>query len=197
MQEHALGALRSLAVDGSNAAYDFASIQLVYDAIFEAFSMLPIAALVQNKVLVIHGGLGDGTWGLSELQNNIPRPLVYDSGAGIPPFIHHALWSDPSESDADMMRGVHHGGGQHRVVRFGPDVTKQFCRANNIDLVVRSHQLMRKGYKIMHSGHLISVFSARNYVGLENNDGALLLLALDEQGCLRVRPKTLRRLISS
>jgi diadenosine tetraphosphatase ApaH/serine/threonine PP2A family protein phosphatase len=32
------------------------------------FEYLPLGALISEKILVIHGGLGDGTWGLRELQ---------------------------------------------------------------------------------------------------------------------------------
>ena len=41
--------------------------------------------------------------------------------------------------------------------------------------VVRSHQYVRHGYKVMHGGRLITLFSARNYFGRVENDGALLL----------------------
>eukprot|EP01052_Picozoa_sp_SAG31_P045971 SAG31_NODE_8607_length_1421_cov_1.086233_1_plen_105_part_00 len=52
----------------------------------------------------------------------------------------------------------------------------------------------------MHSGHLITLFSARNYFKrgagaagqAENNDGALLLVAPDDAGNMRVRPKRLK-----
>lgn len=43
----------------------------------------------------------------------------------------------------------------------------------------------------MHRGRLITLFSARNYSGELENAGSILLIAKDEQGRLRVRPKTL------
>ena len=74
---------------------------------------------------------------------------------------------------------------------FGPDVTAAFCAANRISLVVRSHQFVREGVKFMHGGHLATLFSARNYFDQQENDSALLLVAADEQGKLRVRAKRL------
>ena len=62
-------------------------------------------------------------------------------------------------------------------VEFGPDVTDRFCEGNGIDLVVRSHQYVRRGYKYMHAGRLVTLFSARNYFGREENDAALLMVA--------------------
>lgn len=43
----------------------------------------------------------------------------------------------------------------------------------------------------MHGGHLLTVFSARNYFDREENDGALLLIAKDAEAALRIRPKSL------
>ena len=43
----------------------------------------------------------------------------------------------------------------------------------------------------MHGGRLVTVFSARNYGGTLKNDGALLLVAEDDDGSLRIRPKRL------
>lgn len=34
---------------------------------------------------------------------------------------------------------------------FGPDVTKAFCEANNIEFVVRSHECVPQGFKVPHA----------------------------------------------
>jgi hypothetical protein len=47
----------------------------VYSAIFDFFEYLPLAALVSGKLLVVHGGIGDGSWGLADLAA-VARPLV-------------------------------------------------------------------------------------------------------------------------
>jgi hypothetical protein len=70
-------------------------------------------------------------------------------------------------------------------------VTKEFCQLNGIDMIVRSHQDFSQGYKLMHSGHLITIFSARNYYH-RDNCGAFLLVTPDAYGDLRVRPKVVR-----
>ena len=76
-------------------------------------------------------------------------------------------------------------------------MTERFCEANCVSLVIRSHQFCRQGYKVMHSGRLITLFSARNYFERSRgraNDGAMLLLAVDGNGHLRVHPKRLEQL---
>jgi hypothetical protein len=49
--------------------------KIVYNAIFDLFEYLPLAALVSGKLLVVHGGIGDGSWGLADLAA-VARPLV-------------------------------------------------------------------------------------------------------------------------
>ena len=63
-----------------------------------------------------------------------------------------------------MARGVHGNPRGDGVATFGPDVTERFCERENLDLIIRSHQYVPEGYKIMHSGHLITLFSARDYL---------------------------------
>jgi hypothetical protein len=62
-------------------------------------------------------------------------------------------------------------------------------------LLVLAHNILHiaVGYRIMHGGHLITIFSARNYFEHCDNNGALLLIAKDAGNNLRVRPKTLKR----
>ena len=78
------------------------------------------------------------------------------------------------------------------IPEFGSDVTASFCAANGIDLVVRSHQFVHRGYKVMHGGHLMTLFSARNYAGGHAKDSALLRHVHNGEGQLRVRAKCLQ-----
>ena len=97
-----------------------------------------------------------------------------------------------------MAWGVHHNRQRdpnfnflHVMKRFGPDVTEAFCAREGVQLIIRSHQFVTEGVKFMHSGRLVTVFSARNYLKAAKNDGALLLLAVDGHGHIRVRAKRL------
>lgn len=106
------------------------------------FDYLPLAALIDDSVLVLHGGLGDGKWSLDQLRDgSIRRPFsswdgeMGDTRKPLPDFVLQMLWSDPSDSDAEMSKGVHyqdpridpHGRGAN-VIRFGPDITFVPCR---------------------------------------------------------------------
>jgi len=195
--EDATSASTAAGADHSAAAYPPAQPSPFFELSHAVFEWLPLAALIGSaptggSVLVLHGGVGDGSWTLKDLAERVPRPLADDATA--PPFVNQCLWSDPSDSDSEMARGVHSNPRGPGVVKFGPDVTAQFCSRENIALIVRSHQFVPHGYKVMHGGRLVTVFSARNYGGQLMNDSAVLLVAEDDDGCLRVRPKRLLHL---
>lgn len=78
------------------------------------------------------------------------------------------LWSDPQDQLGlkASKRGV--------AFEFGPDVTENFCKLNNIDYVIRSHEVKPEGYEVSHNGRCITVFSAPNYCDTIGNLGALI-----------------------
>lgn len=67
------------------------------------------------------------------------------------------LWSDPQPQPgkAPSKRGV--------GVQFGPDITQNFLTLNNLDYIIRSHEVKNEGYEVGHNGKCITVFSAPNY----------------------------------
>ncbi len=46
---------------------------------------------------------------------------------------------------------------------FGSDYTLAFLAVNNLELMVRSHEVKDEGYVEEHDGKCITVFSAPNY----------------------------------
>jgi diadenosine tetraphosphatase ApaH/serine/threonine PP2A family protein phosphatase len=133
--------------------------QLVYEAIHSAFEWLPLGAVVGRSVLVLHGGIGDGSWSVADLAS-VCRPIKEVHQEGVPACVYQALWSDPSDSDAEMAYGVHPNKARGdkdapKAVLFGPDVTAKFCHRNRLQLVIRSHQFVRQGVKFMHGLHCI------------------------------------------
>ena len=68
------------------------------------------------------------------------------------------LWSDP-EVDMEGFRISPRGAG----FLFGADEVSKFVENNKLDCVVRAHQLVMEGYKMMFENKLITVWSAPNY----------------------------------
>ncbi|OUC43676.1 tetratricopeptide repeat protein [Trichinella nativa] len=119
----------------------------------EVFNTLPLAHLINKRVLVMHGGLfsEDGVT-LDDIRGVSRFRQPPDEG-----LMCELLWSDPQDGNgrASSKRGV--------GIQFGPNVTKEFCKHNNLDYIVRSHEVKPIGYEVAHDGKCITVFSAPNY----------------------------------
>ena len=80
------------------------------------------------------------------------------------------LWSDPD--DIEEWGQNPRGAG----VVFGSKLVDRFLKNNNMDLIVRAHQLIMEGYKLHFGSKLITIFSAPNYCYRCNNIAAILQL---------------------
>ena len=117
------------------------------------FDTIPIAGLIDNKLFCLHGGLSPN---LSKIENL--NSLKRFGDVPIEGVISDLLWSDP-EPEVTGFEMSPRGAG----FLFGEDVTIHFCAENNIDLVIRAHQLVMEGYKFMFKDKLVTVWSAPNY----------------------------------
>ncbi|CAK9042394.1 unnamed protein product [Durusdinium trenchii] len=168
----------------------------IFESFQSFFEWLPLAARIEQKVLVLHGGLGPGDWTLEDLSQ-VERPLVSKElhftleGARKSPGSFEELWRSQLSRWAQHFRFLNKTTG---------DVTQRFCKAEGLELVIRSHQFTNtcKGYELMHDGYLLRVFSARNYMGTVPNDGGMLLIGYGEDSrgsvSLVVRPRSVERL---
>ncbi|XP_050228286.1 serine/threonine-protein phosphatase 5 isoform X2 [Mercurialis annua] len=130
----------------------------------EVFCCLPLSHVINQKVFIVHGGLFsvDGVK-LSDIRAIDRFCEPPEEG-----LMCELLWSDPQPfpGRGPSKRGV--------GLSFGGDVTKKFLQENNLDLVVRSHEVKDEGYEIEHDGKLITVFSAPNYCDQMGNKGAFI-----------------------
>ncbi|KAF7143079.1 hypothetical protein RHSIM_Rhsim05G0137700 [Rhododendron simsii] len=130
----------------------------------DCFNCLPVAALIEEKILCMHGGLSPELQNLDQIKE-IERPAdIPDSG-----LLCDLLWSDPDprvEGWADSDRGV--------SCTFGADKVAEFLDKNDLDLICRGHQVVEDGYEFFAKRRLVTIFSAPNYGGEFDNAGALL-----------------------
>jgi serine/threonine-protein phosphatase 5 len=120
----------------------------------EVFNNLPLAAVIQDSVFVVHGGLSttqENGMTLEQIEA-IPRDREPPESG----LMSDLLWSDPHAFMGKMpsKRGV--------GFSFGPDYTEQFLNRNNLQLLVRSHEVKDDGYAVEHGGKCITIFSAPN-----------------------------------
>jgi serine/threonine-protein phosphatase 5 len=146
----------------------------IFTMISAVFELLPLGHIISNKVLVVHGGLSSDTnLTIANLQNLNRVCQPPESGV-----MNDILWSDPKDSFgiSPSPRGD--------TVLFGPDITRQFLERNNLELLMRSHQVVDAGYSVDHDGKCVTVFSAPNYVGKVGNKGAFAIVKFGDDGGL-------------
>jgi len=132
----------------------------------EVFGWLPLCAVINDGVFVVHGGLSTTDGGAIPLSTIAALPRNRE-----PPetgLMTDLLWADPQPElgRSPSKRGL--------GFSFGPDITQKFLETNNLKLLVRSHEVKQEGYVEEHDGKCITIFSAPNYCDQMNNKGAFI-----------------------
>jgi len=136
----------------------------VWKSFNDCFNCLPLGAVIEEKILCIHGGLSPDLKNLDQIRR-IARPTeIPDAG-----LLCDLLWADPDVDQSGW-------GANDRGVSFtfGGDVVETFLRKQDFDLIVRAHQVVEDGYEFFAKRQLVTVFSAPNYCGEFDNAGAMM-----------------------
>jgi serine/threonine-protein phosphatase PP1 catalytic subunit len=129
----------------------------------DVFNCLPVAALIDEKILCMHGGLSPELQHLQQIAD-LSRPCdVPEVG-----LLCDLLWSDPApiQGWGENDRGVSY--------IFGADVVTDFLERHDLDLIVRAHQVVEDGYQFFAGRRLVTLFSAPNYCGEFDNAGGMI-----------------------
>ena len=155
----------------------------IFGLFCQVFNQLPVCAVLDDSVVVMHGGLfrANGVE-LAHLEG-VPREEVdlFSTNMHMNMLVD-LLWTDPQEnwgrSDSGRAAGI---------ITFGPNVTADFLKKNRMKLLIRSHQVPStgRGYEDLHNGQLITVFSASNYCGTQGNWGGVVVF--DQPGTYTLR----------
>ncbi|XP_074358313.1 serine/threonine-protein phosphatase BSL1-like isoform X2 [Apium graveolens] len=136
----------------------------------QLFNYLPLAALIEKKIICMHGGIGRSIHSVEQIEK-LERPITMDGGSLI---LMDLLWSDPTENDS--VEGLRPNARGPGLVSFGPDRVTDFCKRNKLQLIIRAHECVMDGFERFAQGQLITLFSATNYCGTANNAGAILVV---------------------
>ena len=132
----------------------------------DCFNSLPIAALINDKIICMHGGLSPDLTSLDQLKKIVRPTEIPDTG-----LLCDLLWSDPDKLASgwgENERGV--------SVTFSPQVVEEFLDKHDLDLICRAHQVVENGYEFFANRQLVTLFSAPNYWGEFDNAGALMTI---------------------
>ncbi|KAJ7737254.1 serine threonine-protein phosphatase PP1 [Mycena maculata] len=136
----------------------------IWRAFIDCFNCLPIAAIIDDKIFAMHGGLSPDLQSMDQIRR-IMRPTdIPDTG-----LLSDLLWSDPDKD-------VQGWGENDRGISFtfGADVVARFLQKHDMDLICRGHQVVEDGYEFFAKRHLVTIFSAPNYGGEFDNAGGIM-----------------------
>ncbi|PHJ23879.1 ser thr phosphatase family protein [Cystoisospora suis] len=181
---------------------DFMKARLVWQCANDVFDFLPLGAhLPAARIFCLHGCLGNSIRLIDDLRG-LTRPIQVagtdiDRKAlqGIPsssPFsseetekmclVLDCLWSDPERppdnkedvAGPDSPRGAH-------AIRSSAEFIREFLKRNQLHLLIRAHECVLPGYCYDLDGGCLTLFSASNYCGRYQNDGAALHVYREEE----------------
>lgn len=125
----------------------------VWKACCQVFDFMTLGAIVDGKVLCVHGGLSPEIRTLDQVRVVARAQEIPHEGA-----FCDLVWSDPE--DVETWAVSPRGAGW----LFGDRVSQEFCHVNGLNLIARAHQLVNEGYKYhFKSQDVVTVWSAPNY----------------------------------
>jgi hypothetical protein len=121
----------------------------IYRSLLEIHRLMPVAAIIDSWLLLLHGGLSPKI-----TRSSLSSPTREE--------LEVILWSDPAEETegiAPSNRGV--------GMRFGQAVSREVLERLGVKHLVRSHSPVPNGYRFNHNGRVLTVFSAKYVYELE------------------------------
>ena len=137
----------------------------VYEKLSRLFRRFYTAVLVEKRCVMLHGGVPSEAKSLQDVA------FAYEKHPA-ERHLEEILWSDP----ADGIKGTYpspRGAGK----MFGENVTDDFLRILDVPFLVRGHEPTVEGFRINHSGKVLTLFS-RKGPPYFNRYGAYLTLDL-------------------
>lgn len=142
----------------------------VFQKFMEAFSYMPIGAIINENYLCIHGGISPHFTNMRDLEELV-RPIVdFENN-----IVSDALWGDP-----DRICLMYNESQRGHGFSYGAVAVKDFLEKNKLSVIIRGHECVN-GTKSMFNNTVITVFSSSDYQKTKNESG---ILDIDESGAI-------------
>lgn len=138
----------------------------IFDFYVKTFEFLPLAAIIDNAIFCVHGGIPRELDVIQQL-NGFQRPVPKDKEK----LVSDLLWSDPSE-EIDGFEASKRGSGNI----FGAIAVDNFLKATGMKMIIRGHECVNDGYRYSFNNKLLTLFSASGYCGCLTNSAGVCKL---------------------
>ncbi|PKY41570.1 Metallo-dependent phosphatase [Rhizophagus irregularis] len=137
----------------------------------DMFDYLTLSVVIDDRIFCVHGGLSPSIHSIDQIK-------ILDRYREIPHEgpMADLVWSDP-DPDKDEFAISPRGAGY----TFGGLVVKKFLEINNMEHILRAHQLCMEGYQVLYDDRLSTVWSAPNYCYRCGNMASILEVGVDGQ----------------
>lgn len=136
----------------------------VWNMVNTVFNHLNIGCIIDGKYLCVHGGISPRI-SINKLERVDRFEKITEAS-----IINDVLWSDPFSKPGSAPNPRGNG------FLFGEDILKQFLIFNNLEMIIRSHQLSIEGFRWDFDGHCLTIWSAPDYMGKCSNPASVLLI---------------------
>lgn len=143
------------------------------------FDYMPLIAIIEEKIFCCHSGMSpsvqfSGVSNLQEFRDYVvkltPRPTEINTSI----LMAHYTWSEP---DAEVDTWEQNPAGLAYL--YGSSVINDFCERLKIQQIIRSNELLERGYEFFRDKRLLTLFSVPNFLGTFTNDGAIAEIVKD------------------
>ena len=144
----------------------------------DIFNLLPLGIVLDDRILVVHGGIPSANISLDELRsiNRTSNAMSKDQS-----LIEELVWAEEDKENGITKDDV-------RGISFGPDISKEFLRRNNLKYIIKGHTYVSKGYRIAHDGRVVTLHSSPwfsdhhgAYANIDSNDGSMHIEQFQKQ----------------
>jgi len=150
--------------------------QDVYEQLMVSFDALPLAALVNQEFLCIHGGISPSIRTIKDIDkvNRFQEPPQMGVMCDL-------LWADPMEdydTNPHRSEGFTYNDVRSCSFQYGYNAVTAFLKRNDLRCIIRAHEAQNEGYRMYkaYDGFptVITLFSAPNYLDTYGNKGAIM-----------------------
>ena len=148
----------------------------IYNLFMETFDCLPLACIINDKYIALHGGISPELKKVEDL-NTIKR-FKEPPKTGL---MCDILWSDPIDKDEEAKKILYLPNKMRNCSYiFGAKAVKPLLEKNKYLSIIRAHETQLEGFK-MHQWDqtsdfpfVITIFSAPNYCDVYGNKAAVI-----------------------
>lgn len=136
----------------------------IYEQITALLNCLPLAATLDDKIFLVHGGISPDLKNLDQIEG-IQRPIVIPEEG----LVCDLLWSDPDKDMKDDWNKNSRGAGKI----FGEKPLNSFLVKNGLIMLCRGHTVINEGYEYLWGKKLLTIFSCAKFCSSERK-GAIM-----------------------